>query len=61
MMGFCVSLSDNNYFNYNNDMIKVMVKSDVFNFNLKSYGVDVKYLANKSGIPLEKIEMLEAL
>lgn len=37
-------------------MAKVMVKSDVFNFYLKSYGIDVKYLANKSGIPLDKIE-----
>ncbi|HEX7633445.1 MAG TPA: ImmA/IrrE family metallo-endopeptidase [Candidatus Saccharimonadales bacterium] len=37
-------------------MAKVMVKSDVFNFYLKSYGVDAKYLANKSAIPLEKVE-----
>lgn len=37
-------------------MAKVSVKSDVFNFYLKSYGIDAKYLANKSGIPLEKIE-----
>lgn len=37
-------------------MAKVMVKSAVFNFYLQSYGVDVKYLANKSGIPLEKVE-----
>lgn len=37
-------------------MAKVMVKSDVFNFYLKSYGVDTKYLANKSGIDLAKID-----
>lgn len=37
-------------------MAKVLVKSNVFNFYLKSYGVDVKYLADKSGIPLEKIK-----
>lgn len=37
-------------------MAKVKVKSDVFNFYLKSYGVDAQYLSNKSGIPLEKVE-----
>lgn len=37
-------------------MAKIKVKSDVFNYYLKSYGIDAKYLANKSGIALEKIE-----
>lgn len=37
-------------------MTKITVKSNVFNYYLKSYGVDAKYLANKSGIALEKIE-----
>jgi hypothetical protein len=37
-------------------MAKIKVKSDVFNYYLKSYGIDATYLANKSGIALEKIE-----
>ena len=37
-------------------MAKVKVKSDVFNFYLKSYGVDAQYIAHKSGFPLDKVE-----
>ena len=37
-------------------MAKVKVKADVFNFYLKSYGVDAQYIAHKSGIPFDKVE-----